>query len=123
MTTKRHVALIAPADESRAALAAYLRSAGFDAHECSELELSRAFTALVVISPHETSGDRLVAEMRSWLKATKHQRIVVVTSKPSALKDLVAVHGERLCVLPAPAFGWSVVDALRISEPNKPRGA
>jgi hypothetical protein len=54
---------------------------------------------------------------------TKHQRLVVVTSKPTALRDLVASHGDRLQVLPAPAFGWDLVDALRAVPPTRPRGA
>lgn len=119
----RRVALVAPADDSRSRLAVYLRSVGFDVHECAELELPGAFTALVVISAYDTASDVLVAEMRSWLRSAKSQRIVVVTAKPTALKDLVATHGERLRVLPAPAFGWDVVDALRAPEPTRPRGA
>lgn len=120
---QRRVALIAPAGETRSALAAYLRGVRFDVHECTELEVSAAFAALVVIRANEGASDRLVAELRSWLRSSRTQRIVVVTVKPAALKDLVALHGERLRVLPAPAFGWDVVDALRASEPTGPRGA
>jgi hypothetical protein len=120
---RRRVALISSAGEARTALAAYLRSAGFDVHECDELSVSSAFGALVMISAPETSSDHLVAEVRARIKAARSQRVVVVTAKPSALKELVALHGERLYVLPAPVFGWDVVDTLRASEPTRPRGA
>lgn len=119
----RRVALVAPADGARSRLAGYLRSVGFDVHECAVLELPGAFTALVVLSAYDTASDVLVADMRAWLRSAKSQRIVVVTAKPTALKDLVATHGERLRVLAAPAFGWDVVDALRAPERTDPRGA
>lgn len=121
--TKRRIALVAAADDTRTALANYLRSAGFDVHECDELAVPTAFGALVVISAHDTATEALVGEVRSWIKLTKGRRVVVVTSKPTVLKDLVASHTERLHVLPAPAFGWDVVDALRATEPTRPRGA
>jgi hypothetical protein len=117
---KQRLALISTAGEHRTALAGYLTNAGFEVHECDELAVPSAFAALVAI---HTSSDTLLAEVRSWIKLTKHQRVVVVTSTPTAFRELVAVHGERLRVLPAPAFGWDLVDALRATEPTRPRGA
>jgi hypothetical protein len=46
-----------------------------------------------------------------------------VVPTPTALKDLVVAHGERLFVLAAPVFGWELVDALRKPVPTRPRGA
>lgn len=121
--TKRRVALVSAAGETRTALAGYLRNAGFDVHECEELSVPRSFGALVVISSHDISSDALVAEVRSWLGLTRNLRVVVVTSQPRALRALLAAHGERLYVLAAPVFGWDLVDALRATEPPPPRGA
>ncbi len=104
---KRRVALVAPAGASRTALAEYLRNAGFDVDECTQLAAPAGYGALVVID------DRLVPGL---IKATRHQRIVVVSSKPTALKDVAAGAGERLRILPAPAFGWDVVDTLRAAR-------
>jgi hypothetical protein len=56
------------------------------------------------------------------MKPSKHQRVIIVTSQPAALRDLVALHGDRLSVLPAPAFGWELVDALRLPPTERPRG-
>ena len=120
---KRRIALIAPADETRAVLAGYLKGAGFDVHACDELSVPSSFGALVVIGGPETSTERLLASVRRWIKLTRVQRIVVVTSRPTAWRDLLATHGERLTVLPAPVFGWDLVDALRATEPPRPRGA
>ena len=120
---KRRIALIASADETRAVLAGYLTGTGFDVHECDELSVPSSFGALVVIGGPRTSTERHLASVRSWIKLTKIQRVVVVTTRPMAWRDLLATHGERLTVLPAPVFGWDLVDALRATEPTRPRGA
>ncbi|TMQ14277.1 MAG: hypothetical protein E6J90_02245 [Deltaproteobacteria bacterium] len=122
MTAERRVGLVAVADGSRSALAEYLRSAGFDVVECDELAVPSSFGALVWRAD-DTDGAELVARVRSWLRLARHQRIIVVTSRPAALRDVVAAHGERLFALPAPVFGWELVEALRATQGPKPRGA
>lgn len=120
MTPKHKVAVVSPRTVTRIALAGYLKDAGFDVHECEELDLPTAFDSLVVL---EDDNERLVDAIRGWIKLTRHQRLVVVTSKPSVFRELVALHGDRLQVLPAPAFGWDLVDVLRAKRPTRPRGA
>jgi hypothetical protein len=54
----------------------------------------------------------------------KMLRVVVVTSRPTALRELSISHNGRLVVLAAPAFGWDVADGLRGVEPGSmPPGA
>ena len=118
----RRVALVSIADHHRTQLAAYLRGVGFDVHEYDQLDIPGSFDALVVLTD-DRQGDDIVARVRPWMKPSKHQRVVIVTSQPAALRDLVAVHGDRLSVLPAPAFGWELVDALRFPPADGPRGA
>lgn len=118
---KRRVALVSPAGDARSTLARYLTTAGFAVHEGDRPEIARSCTAVVAID--DGASDALVAEVRAWLKLTRLRRVVVVTAKPAALDELVAAYGDRLYVLPAPVFGWDVVDALRSSEPLRPRGA
>jgi hypothetical protein len=120
---RRRIALVSSAGEARAALAGYLTGAGFEVHECAELAIPSSFGALVVISGHEARRAALVASVGSWIRLTKIPRVVVVTPKPRAWNDLLAMHGERLTVLPAPVFGWDLVDALRAGSPTRPRGA
>lgn len=122
-TAKRRIALIAPPDDSRRALARYLRDAGFEVLECEELQLATGFAALVVVSPPDISGESLVADVRGWMRSSRNQRVLVITSRPAVLKELAAIHAGRLHVLPAPAFGWDVVDTLRGQTPAGPRGA
>jgi hypothetical protein len=121
-SAERHVALISVAGAHRTQVAAYLTGAGFDVHEYDQLDIPRSFHALVVLADEAAGGD-IVACVRSWMKPTKHQRIVIVTSQPAALRNLVAVHGDRLFVLAAPAFGWELVDALRWRPVPTGRGA
>src|SRR5262245_17166965 len=118
----RRVALVSIADRHRTDLAAYLRGVGFDVHEYDQLDIPGSFDALVVLTDDGRGAD-IVARVRPWMKPNKQQRVVIVTSQPAALRDLVAVHGDRLSVLPAPAFGWELVDALRLPPAEGPRGA
>lgn len=123
MTAKRRLALVSDAGETRRVLADYLTNAGFDVHPCDELAVPSAFAALVVIGRGDESGEALAVLVRSWMKVAKIQRVVVVTSRPKALAALVASYSERVRVLPAPTFGWDLVDALRSDEPTSPKGA
>lgn len=121
--SKRRIALVADANETRIALASYLMEAGFEVHQYEELAMPSSFAALVLVARRDESSESLSAFVRTWMRLAKTQRVVVVTSKPKALSGLVASYGDRLRVLPAPAFGWDLVDALRSSEPTRPRGA
>jgi len=100
------VALVAADASTRKVLADYLAASGFDVRACA-LADADACAAIVLV------GDDAAA-VRGWLDAATVRRVVVVTTRPQALKDLAAEHAERLVVLPAPAFGWDLVDALRV---------
>lgn len=123
----RRVALVAAADDQRLKLARYLGEAGFEVHLHEELTVATSFGAVVWLAGDGgdggDGGDVLVARVRSWLRSTRPRRIVVVTFRPSALRGLAAAHPERVILLPAPAFGWDLVDALRSSVPPGPRSA
>src|ERR1043165_5794165 len=86
----RRIGLVSIADRHRTELAAYLRRAGFDVHEYDQLDIPGSFDAVVVLTD-DGSGDDIVARVRLWMKPSKHQRVVIVTSQPAALRDLVAV--------------------------------
>ena len=121
MTLDRSVALVAAAGDQRIALAQYLTGAGFDVHECDALTVAGSFGAVVWLAGDAAGG--LVARVRPWLRSARPHRIVVVTARPAVLRDLAAAHPERLLVLPAPTFGWDLVDALRATPTPGPRSA
>lgn len=110
---RRRVALLARASQTRNALADYLSNAGFEVHACDELAAPASCGALIWIGGPGESSDSTAGAVRSLMKLARTQRVVVVTSRPKALAELAATHGARLHVLPAPVFGWSLVDALR----------
>ena len=124
MSAVRRVALVSSDARARETLTTYLNEVGFEVEPCSELGVPGTFGALVLIGKDDTVAVTLAARVRSWIKRTTTQRIVVVTSKPAVLRELCAAYPERLFVLPAPAFGWEVVDALRAPPPGpRPQGA
>jgi hypothetical protein len=121
VTRDRSVALVAAADDQRVALARYLTDAGFDVHPCDELEVAGSCGAVVWLARDAAGG--LTARVRRWLRSARPHRIVVVTARPAMLRELAAAHPERVLVLPAPTFGWDLVDALRAASTSGPRGA
>ena len=124
MTNPRRIALVSTDTTARANLASYLTEVGFEVEESSELGVPGSFDALVLIGKGDAAAETLAARVRTWMRRTTTQRIIIVTSKPAALRELTAAYADRLFVLAAPAFGWDVVDALRAPEPGpRPRGA
>ncbi|HEY5920027.1 MAG TPA: hypothetical protein VIV11_00090 [Kofleriaceae bacterium] len=124
MSVDRRIALVSTDARARNILATYLREVGFDVEESSELGVPGSFGAVVLLGRDEGVVETFAARVRSWMKRTSTQRVVIVTSKPAALRELTATHAHRLFVLAAPAFGWDVVDALRAPDPESgPRGA
>ena len=121
MTLDRSVALVAVAGDQRNVLARYLTGAGFDVLECDELTVGASFGAVVWLA--EDGAGSLVARVRLWLRSSRPHRIVVVTARPAMLRELATAHPARLLVLPAPTFGWHIVDALRAASTPGPRGA
>jgi len=121
VTLDRSVALVATADDQRIALAQYLTDAGFDVHPCDELVVAGSFGAVVWLVRDAAGG--LAVRVRRWLRSARPHRIVVVTARPAMLRELAAAHPERVLVLPAPTFGWDLVDALRSASTTGPRGA
>jgi hypothetical protein len=115
------VALVSADNRQRAMLATYLRDSGFEVSVYEELAIAEAFNALVYLE-HGTSSQALRAQVRGWMRG-KSPVVVVVTSRPSALDELQTTYGSRLVVFASPVFGWAVVDALRASDPPRPRSA
>jgi hypothetical protein len=113
VTAKRRVALVSADLGSRQKLASYLGTVGFDVDECTELGVPSAYSAVVMLARDDAAAAAIEAQVRTWIEAAKPPRVVVVTSKPTAFRELLIAHARRLFVLAAPVFGWDVVDALR----------
>ena len=58
--------------------------------------------------------ERMVADtVRVWLGAKPKLRAILVAHRPVRLKDATEDTRGRVLLLPAPVFGWQLVDALR----------
>jgi hypothetical protein len=65
--------------------------------------------------------ERVVIDtVRVWLGAKSRLRAIVVTERPGRLKDAEADDRGRVVLLPAPVFGWQLVDALRDERVGRP---
>ena len=113
MTAPRAIALVSADAQARAPLARYLEQAGFEVREEDAVTGSPP-PVLVWLSARDAAAEEVRAQVIAWLESA--ERVIVVTSRPTALKDLVASHEHRLVVLAAPVFGWQIVDALRAGE-------
>jgi len=87
--------------------------------EYDELAIPSRFESVVVVDVEAREAMR--ARVRAWLRAARVPRVVVVSSKPAVWKALAMIRSNALYVLPAPAFGWEIVDALRAPPPVLPR--
>jgi hypothetical protein len=118
MSSRYRVVLVAPDDDVSRALAAYLQKAGFGVERARS---AGRCTAVVRVVAEGTSRSALEAAVRAHLAAQQPHTIIVVTPQPAALEALARRYRGRLHVLPAPAFGWDIVDALRAVRPTSRR--
>lgn len=108
----RSVALVGRPGPARLQLASYLRAGGFDVRECRDTTIPRTADGVVVVDEKGAAAS-LRKRVQAWLAEVAQRRVVVVSTRPAAWKELVAAHAARLVVLAAPVFGWVIVDALR----------
>lgn len=114
------MALVSRADKARIEIAKYLREVGFEVFECEELSIVSRFSGIVLIDGPDP-GAVTRAHVQAWIKLTRPPRVIVVSSQPATWKALSLAHSDHVFVLPAPAFGWDIVDALRASPAEAPR--
>lgn len=106
------IALVGRPGSARLQLAAYLRADGFAVRECRDTAIPRTADGVVVVDEQGAAAS-LRRRVQAWLAEVAKRRVVVVSTRPTAWKELVADHAARLVVLAAPVFGWVIVDALR----------
>jgi hypothetical protein len=105
------VALVS--SELRPELVGYLRDVGFAVRAFrAPLAAPREGTLVWLTEPD--IDDRLVADtVRIWLGAKVSLRVILVSDRPVRLRDAAIDPRGRVQVLPAPIFGWQLVDCLR----------
>jgi hypothetical protein len=120
--TARAIAVVGRTGRARAQIRQALHQGGYDAVECAELSIATRFAGVVVVE-EAARGERLRAQVRSWIERSKCPRVLVITPRPVAWKAMALAHGGRLRVLAAPLFSWEIVDALRGPPDVPPRRA
>ncbi len=106
------IALVAPPDSARVQIATYLRDRGYEVQECDDLTTATRLFGVVILDRHD-GGETARARVQSWSLRSKPVRVVVISATPVRWRALQLLLGEHLAVIPVPAFGWEVVDALR----------
>lgn len=121
--SKLQIAIVSANAETIAELSAYLAGVGVDSRACSDpsdLATRARRAAAIVVFPDELSP----APLRAALLAARRRRpdltLVFVTSRPREI-ELLAGRTSGAVVLPKPAFGWTIVDALRAAQPKRRR--
>jgi len=105
----RLVTLVAPDDRSRTAVARYLERSGFEVRRPRVNDTART---MVWLTDHDRDLSETADAITAWLGGHGSRRAVVVTPRPVVFRALRETHGRRLVIVPAPAFGWQIVDAL-----------
>jgi hypothetical protein len=99
--------------EPHAELVRYLAGVGFEVRPVRTPE-GAAREGTLIWLPEPGLDERVIAEaVRAWLGAKVRLRVVVVTGRPVRLRELTMDTRGRVLLLPAPVFGWQLVDALR----------
>lgn len=112
------VAVVAKSPETVDGLAAYLGNAGVTTRGSRSLESVRTLssgTVAVVFFPDEFASAGALAALRELRRSHPRVFLVLVTRQPQDLEPALEPDGRSTppLVLPKPAFGWTILDALR----------
>jgi hypothetical protein len=130
LAKRNHVTVIADNPQTREGLNAYLSAAGVASSTSRRLQavslVPRAATAVVVF-PDDFQLDAVERALVSLRRARPNLLIVVVTGAPQRLGTALDPDGRSVAplVLPKPAFGWTILDAIRergdLAPPRAPK--
>lgn len=112
------VALVS--NEPREELVQYLRDVGF-AVRAFRVPMAAPREGTLVWLTDGDIDDRLAADtVRLWLGAKVALRVILVSDRPARLREAANDLRGRVQVLPAPVFGWHLVDCLRSRKKGAP---
>lgn len=111
------VALVSsqPQDE----LATYLRDVGFEVRSFRAPMAAPREGTLVWLTEPDVDERMAADSVRDWLGAKSALRAILVSDRPVRLRTAVDDARGRVQLLPAPIFGWQLVDCLRGSTPGR----
>jgi len=110
------VTIVASNPETLDGLQSYLRGAGAGAHGMSELagpELVPSETRAVVFFPDDFVHRDVIDTLARFRRERPSTVLVVVTSDPKRFRALASSMRTPPVVLPKPAWGWKILEAIR----------
>lgn len=123
-----HVAIVSKNPETLDGLEAYLQRAGVTTVGTRWIERAAEVAegaSAVVIFPDDFEWDAVVLALTACMRSNPRALPVIVTNAPQRLEPVVWPDGGVIpLVVPKPAWGWTILDAIRAhfdgpSEPEK----
>jgi hypothetical protein len=112
------VALVS--NEPREELVRYLRDVGFDVRAFRAPTAAPREGTLVWLTDGDIDDRHVADTVRVWLGAKVALRVILVSDRPARLREAANDLRGRVQVLPAPVFGWHLVDCLRSGKKGAP---
>jgi hypothetical protein len=94
-------------------LVRYLETVGFSVTSFRMPQRAPREGTLVWLVAPDTDDQIVVGTLQTWLGSKQRLRAIVVSDRPARLKIVAERSPGRVVLLPAPVFGWQLVDALR----------
>lgn len=113
-----HVTVVADNPQTVEVLHSYFTRVGVTAHGARELDAiasAPAAATAVILFPDDFRASDVEIKIQALRRARPKLLIVLVTAAPQALGAAVEPDGRSQppLVLPRPAFGWTILDAIR----------
>jgi hypothetical protein len=120
-----YVTVIADNPETIDGLQEYLRGAGVSSHGARALREVRVVppaTTAVVLFPDELGTEEVVESIGVLRAARPLLLLLIITGAPQRFRAALGPDGCSLppIVLPKPAFGWTILDAIRAHAQPEP---
>lgn len=94
-------------------LVRYLEGVGFAVRPLRTATGAPREGTLVWLTEHLGDERMIVGTVKTWLGTEASLRAILVSDRPARLRSAADDAGGRVILLPAPVFGWQLVDALR----------
>jgi hypothetical protein len=110
------VGIVADSRETLDGMHAYLQRSGITSastRRLNEVEALAGEACALVIFPDEFHGATVSSLVSGLLLAHPRLFVILVTATPHLFRFARAAEPHSVLVLPKPAFGWTILDALR----------
>lgn len=113
MNARIRVTIISANAETRDGLQSYLAQAEVDASTTHELAVPAPPPDAAVYFPDEYEVEIALGALASSRTSHPALVVVIVTRQPQVFLRALAEDGGPLVVIPKPAWGWVILDAIR----------